>query len=125
MEARVLRNRLENPKADVIHYLEHFPKRSISQFPNDLPYFLWVNVSVYVFVLLLLLIRPQLEYLPKIEERHLFRTRTNSAVDAVSSVISAKKIQRFLPTRSSNGYRYNSMRALNEGRQAAIVAIQL
>lgn len=68
-----IRNRLETPEADVIiHYLEHFPKRPISQFPNDLPYLLWVNVPVYVFVLLLLLIRPQLEYLPKIEERHLF-----------------------------------------------------
>lgn len=72
MEASVLRNRLENPKADVIHYLEHFPKCSISQFPNDFPNFLWVDVSVYMFILLLLLIRPELEHLPKIEERHLF-----------------------------------------------------
>lgn len=72
MEADVLRNRLENPKADVIRYLVDFPKRSISQLPNDLPDFLWVNVSVYVFILLLLFVGPQLEYLPKIEERHLF-----------------------------------------------------
>lgn len=125
MEARVLRNRLEKPKADVIYYLEHFPKRSISQFPNDLPYFLWVHVPVYVFILLLLLIGPQLEYLPKIEERHLFGRELTVLMDAVSSVISAKKIQRFLPTRSSNSYRNNSMQALNECRQAAIVAIQL
>lgn len=58
MEASVLRNGLENPKADVIHYLVHFPKRSISQFPNNIPNFLRVNVSVYMFILLLLLIRP-------------------------------------------------------------------
>lgn len=47
-----------------------------------------------MFVLLLLLIRPQLEYLPKIEERHLFEREvvTVPSVDAVSSVISAKKL---------------------------------
>lgn len=65
------RNRLEKPKADVIHYLKHFAKRSISQFTNNVPDFLWVNVSVYMFILLLLFIGPQLEYLPKIKERHL------------------------------------------------------
>lgn len=91
------RNRLEKPKADVIHYLKHFAKRSISQFTNNVPDFLWVNVSVYMFILLLLFIGPQLEYLPKIKERHLsflvFSVDVNySAVDAVSSVISAKKI---------------------------------
>lgn len=74
MEADVLRNGLESPNADVmfIHYLVHFPKRPISQLPNDLPNVLWVHVSVHMFVLLLLFIGPQLEDLPKIEERHLF-----------------------------------------------------
>lgn len=71
MKAVVSRNRLESPEADVAHYLEHFPKCSIPQFPNNFPNFLWVNVSVYMFILLLLLIGPQLKYLPKIEERHL------------------------------------------------------
>ncbi len=66
------------PKADVtvntltLTYLEHFPKCSVSQLPNDFPDFLRVHVSVYMFILLLPLVRPQLEYFPKIEEGHLF-----------------------------------------------------
>lgn len=71
MKTIISRNLLESLEADVAHYLEHFAKSSISQFPNDFPNFLWVNVSVYMFILFLLLVRPQLKYLPKIEERHL------------------------------------------------------
>lgn len=96
-QADVLRAGLESAEADVaaIRYLVHFPERPVSQLPNHLPDFLWVHVSVHMLVLLLLFIGPQLEYLPKIEERHLlfqFISDANyRAVDAMSSVISATK----------------------------------
>lgn len=46
------------------HYLEHFAKRSISKLPNNFPNILRVDVSVYMFILLLLPIGPELENLP-------------------------------------------------------------
>lgn len=46
------------------HYLEHFAKRSISKLPNNFPNILRIDVSVNMFILFLLPIRPQLENLP-------------------------------------------------------------
>lgn len=46
------------------HYLEHFAKRSISKLPNNFPNILRIDVSVNMFILLLLPIRPQLENPP-------------------------------------------------------------
>lgn len=51
-------------------YLIHFPKGSVAQFPYNLPKLFGVQVSLHVFVLLLLLLAPQLEDLTEIKEGH-------------------------------------------------------
>lgn len=71
------------------YYLVHFPKRSIAQFSNYVPYFLGILVSVDMLVLLLLLLRPKLEDLAKIEERHLPQHRRGCG--GRSHVISAEE----------------------------------
>lgn len=82
-------------------YLEHFAECSVSQLPDDFPNFLRVDVSVDIIILLFLLIGPQLKNLAKIEERHLSGRELQGGGKSLFLVVSAKKIQRFLP--SSNG----------------------
>lgn len=51
-------------------YLVHFPKGSISQFTDYLPYFLRIHISADVFILFLLLLSSQFEYFSEIKKRH-------------------------------------------------------
>lgn len=73
-------------------YLEHFAECSVSQLPDDVPNLLRVDVSVDIFILLLLPIWPQLKYFPKIEERHLSGCELQGGGNSLFWVISAKKI---------------------------------
>lgn len=74
------------------HYLEYFAECSVSQLPDDFPNFLRVDISVDIFILLLLSIWPQLKYFPKIEERHLSGRELQGGGNSLVLVISAKKI---------------------------------
>lgn len=51
-------------------YLVHFPKGSISQFTDYIPYFLGIYISADVFILFLLLLSTQFEYFSEIKKRH-------------------------------------------------------
>lgn len=73
-------------------YLEHFAECSVSQLPDDFPNFLRIDVSVDIFILLLLPIWPQLKYFPKIEKRHLSGRELQGGGNSLLLVISAKKI---------------------------------
>lgn len=90
-----------SPGAGVERYLKHFAECSVPQLPDDLPNFLRVDVSVDIFVLLLLLIGPQLKNLAKIEERHLSGRELQGGGNTLFLVISAQKTQRFLPGSNS------------------------
>lgn len=90
-----------SPEADVERYLKHFAECSVPQLPDDVPNFLRVDVSVDIFVLLFLLIGPQLKNLAKIEERHLSGRELQGGGNGLFLVISAKKTQRFLPGSNS------------------------
>lgn len=79
-------------------YLVHFPKGSVAQFSYNFPKLLGVQVPLHMFVLLLLLLAPQLEDLTEIEEGHFssrqssshLSTKSNNKKQSFSSLLAAR-----------------------------------